>query len=354
MFNNNERSILMNRLLMNEIVETCIRQLQQIEGLKVSLVSSRSSLSNVGKALLINQECSLPIYAYTDDEPASKVLEENGKNQDRLVALLHTSNREASRLRELGVQFVDTAGNTFVSQPGCHLLITGKRPHTARSSETKIKATKSVRGSEITGKAFQPAGLKVIFALLSTPDLAAASLRTVAEVSDVSLGAVSGVYNDLLAQGYFIRKDGKMLPKDKRKLASRWAESYPYMLRNKRHIGTYTTNEPEWWKNYQPGIGVQLGGEVAAYLLSRYITPINTLVYVSSDKLNLLMNTARLRRINEEEHSNNMVELYEPFWNTRDDSSLLAPALVIFGDLMATDEVRNHDAAWRIFDEHIA
>jgi hypothetical protein len=65
----------------------------------------------------------------------------------------------AERLRELNIQFVDTAGNAYLEDPPLLIWVTGRRPE-----RPPIEARPT--------RAFQPGGLKLIFALLCNPALA--------------------------------------------------------------------------------------------------------------------------------------------------------------------------------------
>ena len=62
----------------------------------------------------------------------------------------------AERLREAGVEFLDGAGNAYLNQPPLLVWVKGQRP------AEKLVAPE-------VGRAFQPGGLQVLFALLGDP-----------------------------------------------------------------------------------------------------------------------------------------------------------------------------------------
>ncbi|MEO7974341.1 MAG: hypothetical protein ABIU84_12215, partial [Thermoanaerobaculia bacterium] len=60
----------------------------------------------------------------------------------------------AHRLKEAGILFADAAGNAFLEGPGLYLWIEG------RKDQLRLQAQKEIR------RAFQPTGLKILFAIL--------------------------------------------------------------------------------------------------------------------------------------------------------------------------------------------
>ena len=90
----------------------------------------------------------------------------------------------AEELRGNNIQFVDTAGNTYLNAPPLYVFVKGNRP-VKRTPKATIK------------RAFRPAGLQIIFALLCMPVLDTAPFRYIAEVAIVALGSVGWVMRDL-------------------------------------------------------------------------------------------------------------------------------------------------------------
>ena len=99
------------------------------------------------------------------------------------------------RLKEgLYVQFLDTAGNAYINQPPAYIYIKGNKPQQAVAAKERVR----------TGKAFQPTGMKVVFAFLRDPELVNAPYREIAEQAAVALGTVGWVIRDLIAQGILL------------------------------------------------------------------------------------------------------------------------------------------------------
>ncbi|WP_221797069.1 type IV toxin-antitoxin system AbiEi family antitoxin [Oceanobacter mangrovi] len=330
------------------VFQACADQLMAQVHIPVELKKVASDeLSNTGLTLCFSQQEALPIWWESElsKEQLSRLA--SLAKHKQVVATEFIPAGLATQMRKLGIQYMDAAGNAFISSGGIHITIIGK-------PKPKPKGRSSASTTEgKTGKAFQAAGLRVVFELLMNPDLANASMRTLAEASDVSLGSVNAIHKDLIAHRYLKKTSAGIRLMDREKLMHRWAELYPYALRQKLLIGRYTSDREDWWQSIRPTSGIQLGGEVAAYQLSHYLTPKDGLLYVQQASLTELMKTLRLRKIKEGEVGVRTIDVYEAFWKIADSESITAPELVVYSDLLATDEPRCLDAAERIKHEYL-
>ena len=91
--------------------------------------------------------------------------------------------------KDLGLQFMDTAGNAYINEPGMFIQITGQRPEV----DPWEKAA--------TFKGFTPTGLKILYAFTCKPDLLNATFREIAKAANVGLGTVADIFADLRKQG---------------------------------------------------------------------------------------------------------------------------------------------------------
>lgn len=331
-----------------DLLQACADQLSTQAHVVVELRSVASDeLSNTGLALCFPPQEALPIW--WEEEPNNELLRRlaSQASDKQIIAAEFIPAGIATQLRKQGIQYMDTAGNGFISSGGIHIVIIGKP-----RSRPKGRPGKTIAEAR-TGKAFQAAGLRVVFELLMNPDLANASMRTQAEVSGVSLGSVSAIHKDLVAHRYLKKTAAGLRLMDKEKLMQRWAELYPYALRQKLLIGRYTSDQEDWWEAVQSASGIQLGGEVAAWQLSHYLRPKNGLLYIQKASLAELMKTLRLRKIRDGETAVRTIDVYEAFWNITDSESITAPELVVYSDLLATDEPRCMDAAERMKHEYL-
>jgi hypothetical protein len=94
----------------------------------------------------------------------------------------------ADECKRLDLPFLDTVGNLYLRTDAFLVYIKGEpRP------------AKFLKGNY---RAYQPAGLKVIFALLCRPTLVEAQYRELARFARVAFGAVGPILKDLERRGY--------------------------------------------------------------------------------------------------------------------------------------------------------
>jgi len=133
----------------------------------------------------------------------------------------------ASRLKDAGVNFIDTAGNLYLKRaPKLYLYVEGKKPRVSQ----KDKLT----------RLFQPSGLTLLYGLLVDPESVNNSYRNLASANGVALGTVGWVKRDLKEQG-FLEPTGKERFRviRRKELFDRWVQGYASRLRPKLHIGRY-------------------------------------------------------------------------------------------------------------------
>lgn len=247
----------------------------------------------------------------------------------------------AEDLKEMDVQFMDTAGNAYINNPPVYLFIKGNKP---------VKTPEM----EPADRAFHTMGLKVVFTLLCNPHWIRRPYREIAEAAGVALGTVGRVIKDLQRLGFLIEmgKKGRHLV-DKPRLLERWINGYAEKLRPKVLIGKYKAANPGWWKDEkQIHLEVLWGGEVAAAKLTQYLKPKNVTLYMDNTKtLGKILLKNRLIK-----DKNGDVEILKVFWNfehNRKDFHLVPP-LLIYADLVITGDKRNLDTAGMIYEKELA
>ncbi|MCU7861984.1 MAG: hypothetical protein KZQ86_19650, partial [Candidatus Thiodiazotropha sp. (ex Lucinoma kastoroae)] len=139
--------------------------------------------------------------------------------QKGLVVTDYVNPKMAERLKAMDMPFLDAAGNAYINEPPVYVYIKGNKP--LEKPHRKLPT-----------RAFQPTGLKVLFALLCRPGLENAPYRDIAKAADVALGTVGWVITDLRELGYLVDlgKRGRRLT-NKEKLIERWVTTYPEQLR---------------------------------------------------------------------------------------------------------------------------
>jgi hypothetical protein len=257
-------------------------------------------------------------------------------SQQGMLVTEYVNPKMAERLRELGMAFFDTAGNAYINTPFVHVFVKGNRLDKPLGRIGKTRA-------------FQPTGLKVIFALLCQPVLVNAPYRDIATAAGVALGTVGWVMTDLKEQDFLVDmgKRGRRL-KERKRLVDRWVTAYPEQLRPKLLIGRYTIPDTAAWidtviEDYQ----AFWGGEVAAAILTRYLKPELWTIYVKERTVDLQLEL-QMRK-----DPNGNVELLKTFWGDgcAQTEEGVAPALLVYADLLATGDPRNIETAKMIYEQ---
>jgi hypothetical protein len=259
--------------------------------------------------------------------------------QDRILVTEYATPPMADLMKEIGLLFMDTAGNAYINKPPLYIFIKGnKRPENLKPAPIK--------------RLFKPAGLKVVFTLLNNTQLVNRPYRQIAGRTDVALGTVDWIFRDLKEMGFLLE-----LGKRKRKimnpltLLKRWVEAYPEQLRPKLGLGRFKAEDPDWWKFVDiTGYNACWGGEVAAAKLTRQLKPEKVVIYAPEPPGKLVIGQ-KLRKT-----TTGDIEILKPFWrfDHEFDALGIAPPLLVYADLMATGDDRNIETAEIIYDKYLA
>jgi hypothetical protein len=262
-----------------------------------------------------------------------------------LLIAPYVSREIAEYCRETDLQFIDTHGNAYLNAQGMFVYVTGEKKPAGRAIIRNARGTAN------------PTALRITFALLCQPAMVQAPYREVMESAGVSLGAISSSFDDLKRRGLLLdgaRSRQRKLLEPKR-LFDEWITNYPVVLRPKLHPRRFSAPDPDWWKSVQlDTLGAVWSGEVAAARITRYLKPAAQTIYVApasmADCLKQLVSTHRLNP-----DPTGQIEILEKFWDLPADPKHpdIAPAILVYADLMATLEPRNSEAAKMIWESRI-
>lgn len=255
-----------------------------------------------------------------------------------LLVTKYVNHQMAEKLRNSGLEFIDTAGNAYINKPPLYIFVKGNR-------------LKEHIGRVQLGRVFKPAGLRMIYAILCNPGLENKTVREIATAANVAVGTVDLIIKELKDQGFLIdmgKQGYKIIQKET--LLDRWVTAYPEQLRPKQILGRYK-GQPGWWQkiNLDP-LQTQWGGEVAAARLTQYLNPQIVTIYTAVRYLNNLLIENRLKKDNTGD-----IEILERFWkpNEKGQYKDLVNPILIYADLLATGDPRNIETAKMIYEEHI-
>jgi hypothetical protein len=325
-----------------EIVDKAIAQLKAATGLKLKraepTLRPRATLLLTLKNGKKNQQFAAQFKKHLDKHSLGAAIHalRHPTNKGLLIADYVNPNM-AQRLKDMDIPFLDAVGNAFLNEPPIYVYITGNKPF------TKIQP--------IHGQPFHAAGLRIVFALLCQPRLANRPYREIAQNAQVALGTVGKVMEDLVARRNLIAhgKGNQQLVNTKQ-LLQEWIILFPTTLRPKLVLGRYTAPTENWWKAAKLPQNAYWGGEIAAAKLTQYLTPAAATIYTRGKATDIVLKN-HLR-----ENNNGNIEILNAFWDGRINLERkgIAPALLVYADLLATGDPRNIQAAELLYENELA
>lgn len=249
------------------------------------------------------------------------------------------------KCRTLDLNFIDLAGNAYLTGPDLFLLIKGQK-----TGRNKV--------APITGKrAGTATNLRMVFTLLCNPEMLNAPYRKIGKAAGIALGTIGWVFQDMDTRGFTLgdprKGNRKLLMKEK--LTQEWVTNYPIKLRPKLNPKKFTAPNQDWWKNLDIlKYNAQWGGEVAADKLTHYLKPNFVTVYLHGEEIK--KNMTRLvidHRLKPDSYGD--IEILDTFWNFHDEQLMpdTVPPLLIYADLLATNDPRNLETAKMIYEQYI-
>ncbi|NUL46538.1 hypothetical protein F7P69_15220 [Cellulosimicrobium funkei] len=248
--------------------------------------------------------------------------------------------RSAEGFRSLGINYIDQAGNAFITFDGVHIDVRGRR--SSRRADTH--APRLTRGGV---NLFSIKRSQVIFAILSWPELLDGPVREIATTSTVSLGQAQGTL-DLLMQYGYLDEEKHFAPVRRESLIDHWAASYPSGLGAAAKTGRYSGT----WNGLHVGetgeASVCVSGEAAVPALLRA----ETAVLYTDEFPTALIRSQRWRRNDEQPN----IFLRRRFWQPPGASAgpgvHNAPWLLVYADLLASNEGRQREVARQLREDH--
>jgi hypothetical protein len=247
----------------------------------------------------------------------------------------------AEKFRQRSIAFVDCAGNMSIKDKPFNIFVKGKK--ISRLSEKRVR-----------GRAFNPAGLKLIFAIFNQPKFLHASYREISNKVNIALGSVGPVFNDLYASGYILDDGGERRLVNKKRLFERWVDGYLEKLRPKQIMACYTSGDENWWKNADPVEFQGLwGGEVIIAKSTPYMMPETISLYFSSSvKQKSFADHYGLRKDDEGE-----ICIYKSFWSPKyagDDNPDGISPMIVYADIVDSINPGSWDVAKTFYGEAVA
>jgi hypothetical protein len=262
------------------------------------------------------------------------------------VALVvpYVSDKLGQELQRRGVCYLDTAGNAYLqtATPDFFILIRGNRQPKA--------------STQMQHRAFQPAGVQLLYHLLSEPALLQASYRAMAEQAQVALGSVSILLKGLQQLELLREESGKRRWTDPSQVLRRWVDAYGEVVRPKLPAQRYRWLDPavarQGWQDLDLGPDMAWGGEPAAHLLlDGYLLPEYFTLYNTATRGEVM------RRLKLVPDATGKVEVLRPMDTTlgpgRPQPQAVHP-LLAYADLLLTADPRNREVAHLLHEHYLS
>jgi len=273
----------------------------------------------------------------------------SGFNPPDLLVTYRMTPEQARRCRELGIQFIDGAGNAYLNAPGLHVFVSGMKPDAqlvARLAEARPRSTGG------TGSA-----LRVVFALLARPALLDGGYRDIASFAGVALASIGPALDDLVQRGHLRNVDaGQRRLTRPRRLFEEWEHLWPTRLKPRLKGRHFSAGRPDWWRDLDPREhAAQWGGDVAAWHYTHQLKPATVTLYAHPDALaDSTRGLARTGLLQADPRGE--VEILPRFWDldAPTPSTELAPAMLVHAELTAALDSRSLAVAQTLFEQEIA
>lgn len=248
---------------------------------------------------------------------------------------LHPSSAET--LRASGLWYIDEAGNAYLRHQGGLLI-------DVRGRRSTLSAQPGTLGdgphSDGPRNLFAPKRAQVVCVLLDAPQLVDAPLRDIAESAGVSLGMAKQTMDTLRTTGFLEQLGSHRRLVRAAELLDLWAAAYPGGLGRANRLLVANGDIRSW--SVPAGLEVAVSGEQAVPDDIR--NPESLVLYVDTAGAGLPADLLIQNRWHRDPHGRIM--LRKLFWRRLPDQRPgLAPAALIYADLLASHEPRQLEVA---------
>jgi len=330
-----------------EILKEAVAKLREYSGLSVKVEEGESW----GDALIIIDDsfefvANVKSTVTIGNKTSTFLLLRSNSDESGFPAIIVTEYIPSEIAKEYvagGINYLDIAGNCSIKNNSLIIQIEGKkRERIARANQPR---------------AFQEAGIKIIFPLLTNPENIHLTYRELALLANVSLGSVGSVIQELIDLNFILIVGKKKVLKNMRLLLERWVTAYHDVLRPRLLQKKMRFTNPEQLYNWEQipiqdadGI-VRWGGEPGASLLTSRLSPELFTIY-TNESWQSLMHDLKIVPADDGE-----IEVLKMFWKEKEsyrDEGYFAPPLVIYADLMGSRFGRNIETATIILENELS
>lgn len=259
---------------------------------------------------------------------------------------LHPSSAETLRAR--GLWYIDGAGNAYLRNQGGLLI-------DVRGRRSAVPERPGILGNGLRGDGprnlFTPKRAQAVCVLLAAPELVEAPLREIAECAGVSVGMAKETMDTLRTTGFLEHLGSRRRLVRAGELLDLWAAAYPGGLGRANRLFVAGGDIHTW--SAPDGLQVAVSGEQAVPGDIR--NPESLVLYVRTKDNGLPTDLLIHNRWHRDPHGS--IVIRKLFWrNLPDQQPEIAPAVLIYADLLASHEPRQLEVAhhMRSHDDRLA
>jgi hypothetical protein len=270
-----------------EIIAECLRNLKRLDACQAEFTPLEHPVGQSGELSLRGpwgaqsyQVVTCQRVSAASTEVVIHQLKARHVGQPVLLFSDYLSREVGARLRQAGIHYVDTAGNAHLVSPPLYLDISGRK-----------RPLQPLRA----GRAFQLAGLKLLYLLLRTPEASRWTHRALARESGIALGAVGAILQELNEFAQLEHPSGQQLLA-RHELLSRWQLGYGERLRPKLFLQRCRCSDDISTAELCQLIGrnrlaeqVLIGGELGASLLLQTASAETATLHLAGDPLRCML-----------------------------------------------------------------
>lgn len=249
----------------------------------------------------------------------------------------HLKSYEAQKLIQMGVNFLDSASNAYLSFDDVYIY--------CKSNESPLI---DVFSDYIYGDVFNPTTTSLLTSLILDPDLLEQPYREIALRAKISLGSVKKSF-DILEKDRVIESAGNFgkhfdLNED---VWRKWARSYGQKLLPKRSLGRFTQVDPSKELKLKTTEGCVGAMEASTELGFGIDGPIKR-VYIYDTMAEFI----RRNKLRVDPKGN--VQIYEANWHVSQESKpMCVPLSIVFADLLSINDPRCDEIASEIYQSKL-
>jgi hypothetical protein len=242
------------------------------------------------------------------------------------------------QLRKRNINYLDTTGNLYIRQDELFLYIEGK------------KAEKAL--NEPVGRAFNKAGLKFIFYLVTDKDFIGKTYREMAEKCETALGNINYIINDLQKQD-FLRKGikGAWNINNREELIKEWVVQFEKKLKPAYRLGNFHFLQDQQMRNWKDldidYNQTRWGGEPAADIMTNYLKPEILTLYTTEKRMDLI------KKYKLVPDDNGNIRVYNKILSNDEMNKKTVHPLIVYADLINTIDPRTDELANMIYNEYL-